>query len=341
MKKLILLSILIIGTLSLNAHSAEIWTDIKTYIFGPKSLYVPVGTTVTWTNYDVASHTVTADDSSYYSGLITTGQSWSYTYNTVGDYPYHCTPHPFMTGTVYVRTMANLDLLLDLTPSGAPIVIPPGGGSISYTATGTNQTATAQSFNYWTKAYLPNNSPYPAAGPYSYSIPANRSGSAGLSQNVPGAAPAGSYRYVGYLGTYSDTAAVVKAWDSFTFSKSSSADLDLGGWETVITSDWTETPANIAPQTSTSSKSDRIGLWNSPEPFNPSTMINYSLPADGQVRLEVFNISGARVATLVNGFNQTGSHQINFDASHLPSGLYVYRLNFAGESVSSKMLLVK
>lgn len=336
MKKLILLSLLIIGTLSLNAHSAEIWVDIKDFAYTPIHLYVPEGTVVTWTNYDAVQHTVTADDSSFYSGLLSQGQSWSYTFPTVGNYFYHCTPHPYMTAMVHVRTLAQLSLLLTLTPSGGPIVIPPGGGSFSYTASGTNQTAQIMNSTYWTKAYLPNNTPYPVLQ-HAVLFPPSSTRGATLTQNVPISAPAGSYKYVGYLGTYPDS---VLAWSSFTFSKSATEG-DLGGWEAVITSDWTQNPTNTILQTSTTSKTDKIGLWNSPEPFNPNTMINYSLPADGQVRLEVFNISGARVATLVNGYNQAGSHQINFDASHLPSGLYVYRLNFAGESISNKMLLVK
>jgi hypothetical protein len=80
---------------------------------------------------------------------------------------------------------------------------------------------------------------------------------------------------------------------------------------------------------------------NYPNPFNPSTMIEYSLPEAGQVRLEVFNAIGERVATLVDTWQESGSYRSRFNASALPSGVYLYRLT-AGPNVSVKrMMLVK
>lgn len=55
----------------------------------------------------------------------------------------------------------------------------------------------------------------------------------------------------------------------------------------------------------------------------------------------MYNISGAKVATLVNGYRDAGQHEVTFDASHLPSGLYIYRLTFAGKTAVNKMMLVK
>lgn len=60
------------------------------------------GTTVVWTNEDPVIHTVTADDGSWDSGEVEPGRSWSRTFDDPGEYPYHCTPHPFMTATVVV-----------------------------------------------------------------------------------------------------------------------------------------------------------------------------------------------------------------------------------------------
>jgi hypothetical protein len=80
---------------------------------------------------------------------------------------------------------------------------------------------------------------------------------------------------------------------------------------------------------------------NYPNPFNPSTTIEYALPEAGQVRLEVFNAIGERVATLVDGLQDAGSYRSTFDASSLPSGVYLYRLT-AGADVSVKrMILMK
>lgn len=80
---------------------------------------------------------------------------------------------------------------------------------------------------------------------------------------------------------------------------------------------------------------------NYPNPFNPVTIIRYDLPESAQVRLDVFSITGQRVATLVNERQASGAHQVPFDASALSSGIYIYRLQ-AGSYVSSRqMTLIK
>lgn len=80
---------------------------------------------------------------------------------------------------------------------------------------------------------------------------------------------------------------------------------------------------------------------NFPNPFNPSTVIRLAIPASGEVKLEVYNVMGEKVRTLLAGSLPAGAHEVNFDASGLPSGLYMYRL-VAGGSVSvKKMILMK
>ena len=80
---------------------------------------------------------------------------------------------------------------------------------------------------------------------------------------------------------------------------------------------------------------------NYPNPFNPVTTIAYTLPEALEVELTVYNVLGQRVATLVNTFQTAGQHLVQFDASGLASGMYLYRIK-AGKDVSvKKMLLIK
>jgi N-acetylmuramoyl-L-alanine amidase len=80
---------------------------------------------------------------------------------------------------------------------------------------------------------------------------------------------------------------------------------------------------------------------NYPNPFNPSTTISFSLAESGQVELSVFSVTGQKVADILNANMNAGRHQVNFDASRLASGTYIYRLRSAGVELSRKMVLVK
>jgi len=85
---------------------------------------------------------------------------------------------------------------------------------------------------------------------------------------------------------------------------------------------------------------------NYPNPFNPSTTINFSLAADSKVSLTVFDILGQEVANLINGNIAAGSHEINFNASDVNSGVYFYRIDATGVDGTNftsvkKMILTK
>ncbi len=90
---------------------------------------------------------------------------------------------------------------------------------------------------------------------------------------------------------------------------------------------------------------DRLNKYslnqNHPNPFNPSTTISYQLSEKGYVTLKIYNTLGEEVADLVGETKEAGEYSVDFDASNLPSGVYVYKLT-AGEFVESrKMILAK
>ncbi len=80
---------------------------------------------------------------------------------------------------------------------------------------------------------------------------------------------------------------------------------------------------------------------NYPNPFNPTTKIDFSVPANSNVKLTVYNVLGQQIAVLVNGFMKSGNHTADFNAAGFNSGLYFYKLESNGVSLVKKMMLVK
>ena len=91
-------------TPSTSGPSTSSSVAIQDFAFSPASITVKKGTTVTWTNKDSTTHTVTSTSgpSSFDSGDLATGKSFSHTFDTAGTYNYKCSIHPNMTGTVTV-----------------------------------------------------------------------------------------------------------------------------------------------------------------------------------------------------------------------------------------------
>ncbi|TVQ74544.1 MAG: T9SS C-terminal target domain-containing protein [Balneolaceae bacterium] len=80
---------------------------------------------------------------------------------------------------------------------------------------------------------------------------------------------------------------------------------------------------------------------NYPNPFNPATTIRYDLPASSHVRLEVIDVLGRTLATLVDDERPAGIHEVRYDASLLAGGVYIYRIQAGGYTSSRPMLLLK
>jgi plastocyanin len=97
--------LLFVGSPSVTASNQPSGAAVKidNFVFGPQTLTVPVGTTVTWTNSDDIPHTSVSTDGVFKSKVLDTDEKFSYTFTKAGNYPYYCTIHPKMTGTIVVQ----------------------------------------------------------------------------------------------------------------------------------------------------------------------------------------------------------------------------------------------
>jgi len=80
---------------------------------------------------------------------------------------------------------------------------------------------------------------------------------------------------------------------------------------------------------------------NYPNPFNPTTTINYSVSSDGFISMKVYSILGTEVAALVEQNQKAGTYSVDFNASELPSGIYLYQLNNGRNTITKKFMLLK
>jgi plastocyanin len=104
---LIAMLLLLPGSRSLAANDQRSATsaavNIDNFVFGPQTITVPVGATVTWTNKDDIPHTSVSTEGVFKSKVLDTDEKFSYTFTKAGTYPYYCTIHPKMTGKVVVQ----------------------------------------------------------------------------------------------------------------------------------------------------------------------------------------------------------------------------------------------
>jgi hypothetical protein len=104
---------------------------------------------------------------------------------------------------------------------------------------------------------------------------------------------------------------------------------------------WIEVEALTDVRSTDKIPQDYLLQNNYPNPFNPSTTINYQLPKQSYITLKVFDVLGREVATLVNRVEEQGYKSVNFDASKLSSGIYYYRLQAGNYAETKKLLLLR
>jgi hypothetical protein len=235
-------------------------------------------------------------------------------------------------GYHYPLPAGNPAVTIALTPVNPPIIIPPNGGVFNFNATLHNGESAAQTCEVWIMVQLPNQAWYgPVLGPITLNLPAGAQITRQRTQNIPASAPAGQYLYEGRVGDY--PAAI---WDSdgFNFTKSAVGDggSAVGAWSCS---------GEDFPAQSASLPEDCLLLNNYPNPFNPTTTIRYTLPQAGRTTLAIFDCAGREAARLVDGWREAGDHQLTFDGTGMPSGVYFVKLQVGDDSAVRKMVMVK
>ncbi len=223
-----------------------------------------------------------------------------------------------------------------VNPLELPVIIPEEGGRFQFNLSVENTSSALQTVDIWATIQLP------SAGLVE-SLCALNVNFAGLAtvereriQSVPACAPSGTYRYYAFVGDYPW---IIDDYHFFTFTKEGfDQDAEIGS-----TSDWLCTGDNFeaSKHNLESSNQNKFSFGNYPNPFNPTTAISYQLSELSHVNLSVYDIAGRKVAELVNGWREAGLHEVTFDASNLPSGIYFARLTAGNYEQTQKLLLLK
>lgn len=235
--------------------------------------------------------------------------------------------------SIYGSMPPALDVTLE--PVNPPIVIPAQGGSFQFNASVCDLGPFQQAFVVWARIKNPDGSfTGLTLGPVTVNPPVGQTVTRLRTQSVPGTWPAGQYAYIGYGAMNVSYPAI----DSSYFNFTKSADMDGGPtvWEAACTGEPFPEEEAISNQPSAFSLSSV-----SPNPFNPTTAINYQLQTASQVKLTVWDTAGRLVATLVDSRQGAGQHSVTFDGSKLASGVYLYTLAAGQDHAAGKLLLVK
>jgi hypothetical protein len=226
-------------------------------------------------------------------------------------------------------------LNVTMTPINPPINIPANGGSFQFNATVQRTQAPQAAFYAWARNRYPNGT-YSGnlLGPVNINPPVGVTVTRTRTQVIDAGWLAGANYYIGYANNSVAYPAIDA--DSFLWTKLTTYDGGPMVWEVANYGE--EFPYQVGGS-STPTSFALIGA--SPNPFNPTTTLTFSLPEAVKVALNVYDVQGRLVAALVNGFREAGNHQVTFYGSNLVSGVYLYTLKAGGHMAKGKMVLLK
>jgi hypothetical protein len=227
--------------------------------------------------------------------------------------------------------------VVEVYPHDEPIVIPPEGGDITYDGGIWNLARGSLTVDIYAYVFVPGWSQrYRLWRHRDVTIPpADSIVRSGLTEHVPDIAPAGDYVFVTYIGDH-PSSIIDSCCFYFTKEAGQEASSGMDNWQTLqgwFDEDFVSTGTALPTHYALSQ--------NYPNPFNAKTIVNYQLPVDSHVKLEVYNTLGQKVATLVNGKQQAGYRSVTWDASKVSSGFYFYKLTAGDYTEARRMILVK
>ncbi|MBC8205016.1 T9SS type A sorting domain-containing protein [bacterium] len=254
---------------------------------------------------------------------------YSYVY-FYGAYGSPVGPAPELTIQTYDGVPSNISFLA--TPVNPPIIIPVGGGYFDMEVGAANNDPVAATFHVWSMVTMPDSS---VRGPIIANVITIQPGATvtkTVTQYVPGSAPPGTYTYTVNIGVYPD---VIWDYNSFQFVMSGIDDNVTGDFEVRPVSQWeahglTEQPEAIS-----------LSISASPNPFNPQAYLSYYIDTPQHVSVVIYDIQGREAAKLADGWLDSGMHEVMFDGSQLPSGIYFAKLQTANEAAVCKLILLK
>lgn len=223
-------------------------------------------------------------------------------------------------------------LNVTITPTGSTVV-PNTGGSVPFNVSVVNGGPMVP-YTVWARVKNPDMTyTAPTIGPVTINTPVGVTITRARVQTVPAGWAPGMYYEILYANS-SFGYPVIDA-DSFSFTKTVTGDNGPMVFEATCYGELF--PGEVAVSAPAS-----YTVANAfPNPFNPSTTIHFNLPEASKVTLNVYDMNGRLVSTLVNGLRDAGTHQATFDGSNLSSGVYLYTLNAGQNVITGKMALVK
>ncbi|TKJ39857.1 hypothetical protein CEE37_11305 [candidate division LCP-89 bacterium B3_LCP] len=234
------------------------------------------------------------------------------------------------------QTQPQSITIMDLTLFGAPVVLPPQGGTVWFGLSLTNSSTIYYNlYDGWYNLQQPDMQIIPLVLREDLYMPPGGSAARTLYITISGISMPGTYTVTAYTGEHPN---IIESWSSFEFEKAAGGDgSQTGGTATFFDGEVEETFAlkgTVVPEAT-----ELLGHF--PEPFNPQASINFNLATPEKVHLEVYNVAGQKVMTLLDRSMQPGFHSETFDGSQMASGLYIYRLQAGAYTATGKMVLMK